>query len=109
MQYLIYHNKDFLRYSAGQLTNDTVFPRIDARRLNLVAKVNATSLNHAFYFTNHIDKSWWRNQAIVWWRPARSTSVGDVIFDMDSKLYYVVAPFGFKPIYRLAFFHLEKD
>jgi len=109
MSYLVYHNAHFINFGLGELTNDSIFTRVDARQLSLVAKVNAADLNEVFHATNHIDRSWWRNPQIVWWRPARSTSVGDIILDMDTNSYWTVENIGFHPIYRLQFHLLEKD
>ena len=106
-QYLVYHNENFIEYHF----NPTHKGRIKWQNLKLVCKVNAPNLEIVFRLTNHIDYSWWRNKGIVWWRPSRSTSVGDVIQDMETELYYSVEPMGFKEInpWWIGAHMLEKD
>lgn len=94
-QFLIYHNKNFLRYSADRMLNNGIHPTIKPEDLTLVGKVNACDLDQVFYITNSIDRPWWRHHEVIWWRPSRSTSVGDVILDIDSNIYYIVESIGF--------------
>lgn len=103
-EFLIYHNQQFMNYGYDGVS-------IFVHNLDLVAKVNANSLNHAFHFTNHVEHTWWRNPQVIWWRPSRSTSVGDVIHNMDDGSYHIVERFGFKTIHSwwIGAQLLEKD
>lgn len=44
----------------------------------VVATVESNDLGEIFYLTNTIDRPWWEN-ARVNGKPARSTSVGDIV------------------------------
>jgi len=108
MNFLIYHNEHFLEHSYTMLPGE----RSPRYKLNLVAKVDAINLDDAYRATNHIRESWWRNPEMIWWRPSRSTSVGDVIYNMYTESYHKVDSFGFKrlePWHELTTYFLEKD
>ena len=54
-----------------------------------VAEVECSDLEDVFRVTNHIDEAWQENKEVLWSkRPARSTSVGDVIVDDTGDQYY---------------------
>ena len=96
MNYLVYHNSDFIDYSLRtKIQMHLDLPRLNPDHMTLVCKVRADSIEDAYRLTNHIDYLWWRNPEIVWWRESRSTSVGDLIHNMDDGSYSIVAPFGF--------------
>jgi hypothetical protein len=91
--YKVYHNSaclDHLSFHWG----DKVMPQTD--KLDLVATVNAESLEDVFRCTNHIDWEWWENPNVLSFLKSRSTSCGDVIEEMDTGKRYVVAAVGFK-------------
>ncbi len=62
-----------------------------------VAEVNTTFPHDAFELTNHIHNDWKLNEGVtpVSWTVRRSTSVGDVIEDMDGGALLAVAGVGF--------------
>jgi hypothetical protein len=103
MNYLIYHNSEFIEYGFRSKVQEHLgFPVIiKHENLKLVGRIRADSLDEAYRITNHIDCSWWRNPEVVWWRPARSTSVGDVIAELHDDgqcYYYTVESFGFNSV-----------
>ena len=54
-----------------------------------VAIVLAECLDHVFRATNHIDKPWWENPEVQWYKPeSRSTSVGDIVIDQSCDIFY---------------------
>lgn len=63
-----------------------------------VAEVQASSLDEAFALTNHGEHAWWENPQIKMvdsTYQARSTSVGDLVFDCTEICYWMVAPTGY--------------
>lgn len=65
-----------------------------------VAIVEAPAAGAVFGLTNHIDRSWTLNEGIELKTtdPVRSTSVGDVIEEVDHGHGFLVMPFGLKNI-----------
>lgn len=64
----------------------------------LVAKVDTTSLDHAWQQTNHIHDSWLKNDDVEEFiLEARSSKVGDIMKDDNGK-YHIIASIGFSPI-----------
>ena len=67
-----------------------------------VAQVQNGDLNRAFSLTQNIDKPWQRNEGVEALRDSmRSTSVGDIVEDVDGQL-YMVARVGFEKIEPIA-------
>lgn len=63
---------------------------------NIVAWVEAYSLDDVFRLTNSIEDYWWNNEEVdAMVTKTRSTSVGDVIVDTVSEVAYTVDMFGF--------------
>lgn len=59
-------------------------------------------LEEAFRRTNTVDRPWWENErvtALFVGEGCRSTSVGDVLYDCASGIYWMVKALGFKRIY----------
>lgn len=50
---------------------------------DLVAEVNAETIEKAFELTNHITCAWWDNPEVTMVKKSRSTSVGDIIVTDD--------------------------
>lgn len=50
---------------------------------DMVAYVDASNLDVVFHHTNHIDHSWWENDGVELIKESRSTSVGDLIIEVD--------------------------
>lgn len=57
-----------------------------------VATVNADNINDVFGISQNIDKSWLKNQDVIatTQTEARSTSVGDVIKDIENSRFYML-------------------
>jgi len=60
----------------------------------LVASVEAKTLEQAYASTQHIDQEWWKNQGVELLAESRSTSVSDIIIGPDRHV-MVVMPVGF--------------
>jgi hypothetical protein len=61
-----------------------------------VADVEAEALGEVFQLTNHIDSDWRTNARVSPYECAgRSTSVGDIVVDLQDKAVYEVAFTGF--------------
>ena len=99
-EFHVYHAPRLLLFTTSeeQVANFWAENRADYIR---VAVVDTETLDDVFRLTNHIDCAWWDNdgvQKVV--DEARSTSVGDVIceIDDDSIKMYMVAAYGFTDI-----------
>lgn len=87
---------------------DTVHKMAEAGMYEKAAEVIArsgptqTKLDHAFHFTNNIDRSWTENDSVKCFteRP-RSCSVGDVM-EHDGK-FFAVGSVGFRELQRFRF------
>jgi hypothetical protein len=58
-------------------------------------------LEQVFALTNHIDHDWTSNLEVVWHAPGaslRSTSVGDVILDVESGQAWMIMPIGLQEL-----------
>jgi hypothetical protein len=67
------------------------------RNYTLAASVEARSLDDAFRLTNTIDAPWWENEGVdrgTLIGGARSTSVGDVIEDVENHELYMCSMIG---------------
>jgi len=53
----------------------------------LVAVVETDALGNTFGLTNHIDVEWWKNDGVELIEESRSTSVGDLVEDIDGNLW----------------------
>jgi hypothetical protein len=92
--WLVYHNKD-------QTTMFQPEPALWQKRdeyYQLVALVEAGSLEEVYRLTNHIDRDWRENALVKTMAvtPTRSTSVGDVIVQDDKA--WLVDVVGFRRI-----------
>ncbi len=83
--------------------NDTTFsdrrndPAVFPADFTAVAEVNTVWPHDAFELTNTIHFPWWHNTGVklLTLPPSRSTSVGDIIEDMDGGALLLVKGFGF--------------
>lgn len=68
-----------------------------------VAIVNCDTVDQVFTLTNAISRTWTKNEEVTHLRatPERSTSVWDVIMDMDNGRLHICAPFGWEDITAL--------
>jgi hypothetical protein len=90
MRFRVLHNPKFLYYHRG-----TVPALADCV---VVAELECASIEDAFTLTNTVEKPWWENENVnvkFGGDACRSTSVGDVIVDLDTNEHYVVQMFGF--------------
>jgi len=63
-----------------------------------IAIVTADSLDEVFEKTNHIYEDWTKNDGVsMIVKGARSTSVGDLVLNMDTLDLVICAPIGWKP------------
>ncbi len=92
--WLVYHNTD----QATVFQPEPALWKERARFYQLVALVEADSLEEVFRLTNHIDHDWRENALVKTMspNPTRSTSVGDVIVQDDKA--WLVDRTGFRRI-----------
>lgn len=72
-------NKSWLKADSPNL-NDVVRCK-DAWKV--VALLKGGNVEDAFRDTNHIDCAWWENRSIIAHKEARSTSVGDIVVNLE--------------------------
>lgn len=60
----------------------------------VVATVESDDPEVVFALTNSVEQEWWENAGVIHGKPARSTSVGDVIVIGDHA--YLCLPMGFR-------------
>lgn len=94
MKFRVLHNPEFFNYKQG---DDLVFDDFIA-----VADVDAESLEQVFELTNCITQGWWLNEGVTALIESnrRSTSVGDVIVNLDDQSAHAVCMFGFEKLPR---------
>jgi len=66
------------------------YPEFNLQNYEMVALVETDDIDRAYRLTNHIDQNWGENPG-VWVRYGaknRSTSMGDVIADMQNDAFY---------------------
>lgn len=90
--YRVYHKKDFM-FNYAEADKTTMF---DSDLYNWVADVHTDSIDMVFQLTNHIDIEWWNNDEVKIYKHSRSTSVGDVIYDVDAGKHFLCMPVGWK-------------
>ena len=76
MKYIVYHAKE-----PTFSDNPQDFKMSD---FEAVASVDCDTLEEVFYLTNHIDKPWWDNPQVNLLKRSRSTSVGDVVEQVEA-------------------------
>ena len=93
-KFRVYHKKEMMfRYNEADAT--TVY---DSDLYDWVADVRARNIDDVFRVTNHIDEAWWENPEIFEYKESRSTSIGDVIFDVAAGTYHLCMPAGWKKV-----------
>lgn len=94
------------------LSDDTDLPSlyIQAEELNMIhpaGLVDVRSLDFVFETTNHITHNWTENPQVVWAaQNVRSTSVGDLVMNIETGEIFRCASFGWDAIYHPT---LEKE
>lgn len=92
----VYHRKE-LMYRYSEADEMATFNRDD---YDWVAGLDAEDLGDVFRLTNHIDHAWWENPEIKYYKESRSTSVGDVVRDVEAGTYHLCMPTGWKELKR---------
>ena len=107
MTIVVFHNAKFLDW-AFVFDSPPIPKKEDLTR---VAKVDTNIFEVAFKQTQHIERSWICNPLIMDYRfgNMRSTSVGDVLFNVETNVYLLVMPFGFKNIENLNIDYTKLD
>lgn len=90
MTYIVYHAKE-------PTFSDTL-SEIRMSDFEAVASVDCETLEEVFYLTNHIDKDWWDNPQVSLLKRSRSTSVGDVVEQVESNKKFRCQSVGWKEI-----------
>ena len=76
------------KFNIMHATGPDRFSEVTDQPRKLVGQVEATSLSHAFQKSQNIHKSWNDSKT-------RSTSVGDVIVDIENNTEHMVCGLGF--------------
>lgn len=95
-KYLIFHHKD-PSFLLPDKAND-YYP-VSVRRYDKIAFVTAKNLGDVFKLTNHIDHDWTENDQVRLCPDvtrARSTSVGDLVLNLDTMDLRICAPIGWE-------------
>ncbi len=99
-RYAIYHALDLLQmlfYDEAQWATDR---DSHYRRVAEVEVSSEDPLNLIFRLSNHFDENAWvANPEVVWFAthmPIRSTSIGDVIVNEQTRQAWMVMPYGFE-------------
>ncbi len=72
----------------------TEFSRYD---YEIVAEVECEDKNQVFQLTNTIDDYWWNNDEVTALKTkTRSTSVGDIVEDVENNKFWMVLGLGWK-------------
>ena len=92
----VFHNNNFLSERFSSRENLDIS---DMKLFDLVAIIATDDLDEAYLLTNSIDISWFKinSSKFSFSKPARSTSVGDVLA-INEKEYFRVEMIGFKKI-----------
>jgi hypothetical protein len=98
--FMVHHTRDWgINGSLNLMTErELATYRPNKLKYNVVALVELPSgedYGDTFRITNHIDRPWYDNPEVKWCdRTARSTSVGDLVENVESKELYVCASIG---------------
>lgn len=89
----VYHNSHFLDYRGDH--NSLIPPLHPIATVRVPPEATTEqALETAYRLTQHVDSSWWQQEAIL--LHARSTSVGDIL-EMEDGEMFVVESMGFRP------------
>ncbi len=96
-KFRVYHKKEMMfRYNEAD-----AMTFYDPDLYYWVANVRTRNIGDVFRVTNHIDEAWWENPEIFEYNESRSTSVGDVVFDVAAGTYHLCMPAGWKELNTL--------
>lgn len=84
-QFKVYHTKDWSVNTLLHFDSEDYVANEDD--YELVAVVYCLDLEQAFYFTNHVEKSWHEHMNVHATKETRSTSVGDLVENEDGELF----------------------
>lgn len=93
-KFKVYHKKE-LMYRYTEADAMTVF---DPDLYEWVADVHTDRMGMVFQLTNHIDTEWWENDEVKIFKQSRSTSIGDVVYDVEADIYHLCMPMGWKEL-----------
>ena len=97
-KYLIFHDKNPNFWLDDDAKVNGAYPVCDLH-FNKVAIVEAADLGELFYKTNHVDHDWTTNDGVeILDRELsiRSTSVGDVVLNLETMELLICAPIGWE-------------
>jgi hypothetical protein len=96
MHYTVFHHQPLchLMDNGEMRAEDLGWPE----NYEKTATVDVHSLDEVYAKTQHLHRPWWKNNRVTAFGiAARSTSIGDIVQDTDSRL-WVVASFGFEKL-----------
>ena len=102
-KFRVHHKKDMM-FRYNEADKMVVF---DFTLYDWVANVRTHNLGDVFRVTNHIDEAWWENPEIIDHKESRSTSVGDVVHDVEADVYHLCMPCGWKELMSYEAFKAE--
>jgi hypothetical protein len=93
MKFKVYHAKELSKPFGN-------YPDFNMDNYEEVATVEAIDADHVFNLTNHIDHDWTTNPEVLSRNASscRSTSVGDVIIDIDHDRAWRCMPYGWATV-----------
>lgn len=95
-EYLIFHHKNPIFFLPE--SQNGAYPVMESE-FNKIAIVEAADLSELFTKTNHIDHDWTTNEGVNLFpdiTQVRSTSVGDLVLNMDTMELLICAPIGWE-------------
>lgn len=86
------------------------YPSLSLANYNEVATLECRDLDDAYRLTNHMDKDWTLNREILSCNATcRSTSVGDVIVQMDEGKAFRCMPYNWEEVDRSVLMKEESE
>ena len=99
-KYLVFHDKNPSFFLDDDAKVNGAYPVTDLH-YNKIAIVQAADLIELFYKTNHVDHNWTENEGVELLPEARelsvrSTSVGDLVLNLETMELLICAPIGWE-------------
>jgi hypothetical protein len=101
--YRVYHTNDWSLNTPLHFMSDEELKEFKPKRSDyqVVATTVCEGLEDVFRLTNHIDREWWKNPEVTLnsaSKSRRSTSVGDLVEEVDSEKLWLCASVGWAEV-----------
>ena len=73
-------------------------PTVFKAHYDLIATIKCEKLDDTFRLTNHIDEPWWDNPEVRTVQESRSTSVGDLVRNVNTDVWSACCYVGWRDI-----------